>query len=278
MTVDNSFFIKQLRKKQSFIVAYCAYTGMHLVVCDPETYNDQIWLFDTEEQLQEFARDYTERKILLRGVRFENKNFLEFFSMLFTIGVNEVVFSGSADMPVKLELTSLVNPPDYSKMKPQARPVTNPNLQLTGLYFMQEASRPVPMEEKEELRDLEEEFASNLVRARYLMPVVLSNGPGSVSDKMKRKQYQIPLVKNKTGDVMQPLFTDLTEFRKFSKGSKQMLSLNFPFAALEKILVNDAKGFMLNPAGFHILLTREVINGLPKRFPQQTDTSSAKNP
>ena len=88
MAMDKTFLIKSIQKKESMIVAYCAYTNMPLVVCDPETFNDQVWIFDDEAQLQEFAKPYTEKKVLLKGMKFLNPSFLGFFSMLYTIGVN----------------------------------------------------------------------------------------------------------------------------------------------------------------------------------------------
>ena len=60
MTVDKTFLIKSIQKREEMIVAYCAYTNMPLVVCDPETFNDQIFIFDDEKLLQEFAKSYTE--------------------------------------------------------------------------------------------------------------------------------------------------------------------------------------------------------------------------
>ena len=92
MAVDKRFLIKSVQKKNEMIVAYCAYTNMPFVICDPESYNDQVWIFDNETLLQEFAKEYTQKKILLKGIKYENKNFLGFFSMLFQIGVNELVF------------------------------------------------------------------------------------------------------------------------------------------------------------------------------------------
>ena len=59
MTVDKSFLIKKIQKREAMIVAYCSYTNMPLVVCDPETFNDQVWIFETEALLQEFAKKYT---------------------------------------------------------------------------------------------------------------------------------------------------------------------------------------------------------------------------
>lgn len=264
MAVDKSFLIKKIQKRTNMIVAYCGYTGMPLVVCDPETFNDQVYIFETEALLQEFAKPYIERKILLRGVQYKNAQFLQFFSSLFTMGVNELVFVNEG-ATTKIELEELVRRPDYSKLKKEEVPVLNPELQLTGLYFMQEASRPVPNEEKENLKDLEEELAANMVKARYLVAIEMNEGPESDADKLKNKQYKLPILKNKNGDVLQPVFTDPVEFQKFAKG-KKLKAISVPYADLSKLLVKDAKGFMLNPAGYHIMMPKELLVGLSKRF------------
>lgn len=247
MSADKKFLAKSIQKKEELIVAYCAFTNMPFVVCDPETYNDQIWLFDTEAQLQEFAKPYTEKKILLRGVKYPNKAFLSFFSTLFTMGVNELAFV-SENGTETIELTELVQQPDFSKIPQEKRPILNPELQLTGMYFMQEASRPIPMEEKEQLAELEEELAANLTKARYLVPIEFLEGEESDMEKLKNKKYRFPILKNKNGDVMQPLFTDPVELGKFNKENK-FKALTLPFDNLSKLLVGESKGFLLNPLG-----------------------------
>ena len=115
MTVDKSFFIKSVQRKQEFFVAYCGFTNMPLVVCDPDSFNDQVWIFDSEELLQDFAKPYTEKKVLLRGVKYLNKDFLGFFSLLYAIGVNELVFVSQAGRQ-PIELGDLIKMPDYSQL------------------------------------------------------------------------------------------------------------------------------------------------------------------
>lgn len=264
MAVNKSFLIKSVQRKKEFIVAYSAFTNMPFVVCDPDSFNDQVWIFDTEAQLQEFAKTYTEKKILLRGIKYLNKNFLGFFSMLYTIGVNELVFVSGASRET-LALDELVRRPDYSKLPKEKQPVLNPELQLTGLYFMQEAARPVPNEEKPELKDLEEELAANLFKGRYIVPIELLEGPESDAEKLKNRKYRLPLLKNKNEDILQPIFTDPTELVKFNKDNK-FKALSVPFGQLSKLLIKDSKGFLLNPGGFHIAMPKELLEGLPKRF------------
>ncbi len=264
MTIDKSFFVKSIQRKSEFIVAYCGYTNMPFVQCDPDTFNDQVWIFDTEDLLQEFAKPFTEKKILLRGIKYLNKDFLGFFSLLYTIGVNELVFVSETGKQM-IELDELIKKPDYSNLPLEKQPIFNPELQLTGLYFMQEMSRPVPIEEKTGLQEMEEELAANLAKSRYILPVELLPGPESDADKLKNRKYRIPILKNKNEDVLQPLFTDMPELSKFNKGN-QFKALVVPFGHLPRLLVKDSKGFVLNPAGFHIAMPKELLEGLAKRF------------
>lgn len=263
MAVDKTFLMRNIQKKEDMIVAFCMFTNMPFVVCDPETFNDQIWIFDTEEQLQAFAKKYSEKKVLLKGIKFQNQRFLSFFSMLFTIGVNELVFVSESGTDT-IELAELVKCPDFSQLPKEQQPISNPELQLTGLYFMQEASRPVPNEQKN-LVDLEEELAANLYKAKYMVPIELLEGPEPDLEKLKEKKYRLPILKNKNGDVLQPLFTDPNEFAKFNRENK-FKALSVPFANLAKLVIKDSKGFLLNPAGFHIAMPKELLEGLPKRF------------
>lgn len=266
MAVDNSFIIQKIKNQETMIVAYCAFTGMPLMVCDDDTANDQVWIFDKEDQLKEFAQPYLDRKVAIQGRIYKNADFLKFFSSLFSIGANEVVFVDETGTRSYIELGKLVNEPDYSKLDPSMRPVMNPNLQLTGLYFMQEAARPIPNEEKTELADLEEELSANMVKARYIIPIdIPQEGEGTDEEKMRRQQYRIPMLKNKQGDTLMPIFTDPFELQKFLQG-KKMSAIAVPFADLLKMLMKDAKGYILNPMGFHLMMPPQLLEGLNRRF------------
>ena len=265
MTVDNSFLVRKIQSKKKMFAAYCAFTNSPLLICDPVTFSDQVWLFETEQLFQDFAKPYVEKKkILLRGVELKNNDFLKFFSTLFLIGVNEVVFVSEGDQTV-VALEAIVRRPNYSKLKPEQVPVSNPGLQLTGLYFMQELHRQIPMEEKTGLKDLQEELFANMVKARYIIPVKLGDGPESLQEKLKNKDYGMPVIKDKEGNALQPAFTDVIEFEKFAKG-KGLAAVGIPFAHLGKVLAKEAKGFLLNPLGFRIMMQRPMIEQLLKQF------------
>ncbi len=274
MAIDNSFLEKQLLAKMQKIqslekmyVVYCAYTGKPFVICDPDTYQDEVWLFEDEKQLQEFAKPYLAKKVLLRGVVYENKDFLRFFSSLFTMGVNGLAFAEETTT-TKIELAKLVKEPDYEQIPPAKRPLLNPNLQLTGMYFMQEGARPVPQEEKEGLKELEEEFSANLTKSRVLLCLELNEGPEDDMTKFRENKYRIPILKDKSENIYQPIFSDTLEFQAFAK-ERKLSAIAIPFSNLSKVLTKEAKGYMLNPNGYHMLLPKELLEGLAKRFPQE---------
>ncbi len=263
MAIDNSFMARKIQARRQMFVAFNAFTGMPFIICDPETFNDQIWIFETEELLKDYIKEQAEKKNILRGVEIKNKDFLSFFSSLFMTGANELMFV-DRNNKVAMGIEAIVRKPDYSKLKPEQRPVTNPNLVLTGMYFMQEAARQVPQEEKN-LAELEEELSANMVKARYIMAIELPEGPGTLAEKLKAKNYKLPILKDKEGNSYQPLFTDPVELAKFTKG-KKMTAIAVPFSELTKLLSTEAKGYMLNPNGFHIMMPRPLLEALPKRF------------
>lgn len=136
----------------------------------------------------------------------------------------------------------------------------NPQLQLCGIYFMQEFRRGGKIEEKENLVELEEELAANLVKSRFLLAVQKKeeNSP-------ENKNVQVPYIKNKEGDVFQPVFTDPEEFRKFNRENK-LQALLVSFDNLEKLIIPVAKGIVVNPQGFNLIVPKDNLKNLKKRF------------
>ncbi len=65
------------------------------------------------------------------------------------------------------------------------RPVINPELMLTSLYFLQEMRRPVSEEEKRkaDLRAMDEELVANLVRGRFLSGIIVDESEKDADSK-----------------------------------------------------------------------------------------------
>ncbi len=249
MAITQARALTALRTKERLFCAYSGATKMPYVTCDPESFNDQVWIFSTEEGVKAFGEEKAKEKIVIIGMRVENKDFMRMYSTFYSIGATTILY-GDEGQTVEVELTSLVKQADFSKMEPSKRPLFNPALQLCGLYFMQEMRRPVPLGEKPGIHDLEEEMLVNLKRAEFLVPMEISSE--------ENKRVSVPLLKNQKGDAMQPAFTDVMELQKFA-GSKKMRAAKVPFEKLQGMLVQEAKVMIINPLGFSLPLTREQM-------------------
>ncbi len=241
---------RQLQTRDFLYVAYAHATKLPYVTCDPVTYNDQIWVFSTEEGIKEFGREKLQEKIVLLGMRFERKDFNRLYATLYAIDVNEVVFVDGEER-VCVELTSIARQADFSKLEPSKRPLFNPALQLCGIYFMQEVRRPLPQEERPNMRQQEEELIMNLRKALFLVPMEVSEEDP--------KKISVPYLKNKDGDMLQPAFTDVMELDRFAKG-KKLKAAKVDFTRLPGLLLEQSKGIAINPMGINLVLTREQLN------------------
>ena len=122
---------------------------------------------------------------------------------------------------------------------------------------MQEFRRDVEMAEKKSLPELEEEVAANVVKSKFLLAVEKKGE--------EEKNVQVPYVKNQNGDVFQPVFTDAEEFRRFNKEGK-FQALLVTFENMENVLIPIAKGIVINPNSFNLILPKEKMSALKQRF------------
>lgn len=242
--------VKELQTRERFFVAFSQATKLPYVTCDEESYNDQAWVFASEEEIKEFGKKKLEDKILLMGMRFEKKDFPRFYGTLYAIGVNSVVWNDGENQ-IEVEIDKIAKQADFSSLEPAKRPLLNPTLQLSGIYFMQELRRPVEKEQRKNLRELEEEFLVNLRKAEYLAAMEVNEEDP--------KKINIPYLKNKEGKVLQPVFTDVMEYEKFARGKKLRL-VKVTFDKLPGLMIQQAENYVVNPMGFNLILSKEQIN------------------
>lgn len=249
MGLNKETVIKELQNRENVFVAYSQATKLPYVTCDEETYNDQAWIFATEEGIKEFGKKLLDDKILLMGMRYDKKDFPRLYGTLYAVGINSVVWVDGEEK-LEIELPEIARQADMSKLEPEKRPLLNPTLQLSGMYFMQELRRPVEKEERKNLHELEEELLANLRKSEYLMAMeVNENEPEKVN---------IPYLKDKKDQILQPIFTDVMEYEKFAKGKKMRIA-KLTFAKLQDVLMEQAFGYVVNPMGFNLVLTKEQI-------------------
>ena len=154
MGISKEEAIKELQTREMVYVAYSQATKLPYVKCDEESYNDQAWIFSTEEQIKEFGKQLLEDKILLMGMRYAKKDYPRLYGTFYAIGINSVVWVDGEDK-IEIDLPDIAKQADLSKLEPAQRPLLNPTLQLSGIYFMQELRRPVEKEQHGNIRELE---------------------------------------------------------------------------------------------------------------------------
>ena len=241
--------VKELQARETVFVAYSQATKLPYVTCGEETYNDQVWFFAEEETLKEYGKKKLEDKILLMGMRYEKKDFPRMYGLLFSIGVNSVIWNNGAD-EIEIDLEKIVRKPDLSQMEPAKRPLINPTLQLSGIYFMQELRRPVEKEEHKNLRALEEELIANLKKSHFLVAME--------RDEENPKKINIPYLKNKEGQILQPVFSDVMEFEKLQSIIAEVLNVDADEITPETTFVDDL--------GADSLDVFQIIMGIEEEF------------
>ena len=249
MGISKEEAIKELQTREMVYVAYSQATKLPYVKCDEESYNDQAWIFSTEEQIKEFGKQLLEDKILLMGMRYAKKDYPRLYGTFYAIGINSVVWVDGEDK-IEIDLPDIAKQADLSKLEPAQRPLLNPTLQLSGIYFMQELRRPVEKEQHGNIRELEEELIVNLRKSEFLLAMDV--------DPENPKKINIPYLKNKKDEILQPVFTDVMELEKFTKGRKLRIA-KVPLNKLPELMIQQAKAYVVNPMGFNLVLTKEQL-------------------
>lgn len=268
MAGETNFLMKKLSKMQHFFALFSQATSLPYVEVDPETFDDCVFLFANQNDVQAYAKSYTEKKILLAAGQVNGASVESFMKSLHCYGVNAIRFI-EGDSVIKEELSNLVQVPDLDAMKNDKIPRANAEMQLTGIYFSQELKRPIQrtQEDHKVLRDLEEEMAVNMMRSKWIVCADVTDIKDGMSTEEANKAVKLPYIKLKDGSVYQPVFSDMTECQKFNaknKGAKLRLQA-VSYDDLPKYMMNTAKGFCFNPKGFNLLLTKEMLEQL-KRY------------
>lgn len=183
------------------------------------------------------------------GMKYEKKDFPRLYGTLYAIGVNSVIWT-DGDKQIEVEIQRIASQRDMSKIEPAKRPLLNPSLELSGIYFMQELRRPVKQEEHKNIRELEEELIANLRKAEFLIAIN--------AEQEENGKLHIPYLKNKDDKILQPVFTDVMEFEKFGRG-KNLRVAKVTMDKLPGLMIPQASAYVVNPLGFNLILNKEQV-------------------
>lgn len=261
MSVDYTLMIKRIRNLEQVYVLFAESTRLPFIECDPEDYDDQVYMYAEEEAAKAAAAEYGERQMPLKAVKLEKKQMPVFFTSIHLFGANMLVFHDKVSVSrIPLDQVVKIDPKKAENNK--NIPMNSSSLQLTVIYFIQELRRPNQkkddMERIKRLQELEEEMTVDLIRSRFILAVY-----GTESS----KEVKLPYIKTPGGDIFQPIFSDVWEFQKFQRNPEAKLKMAVvPFQKLLPSLMEQAKGFVLNPGGVNLILTREQLTTISKRF------------
>lgn len=237
---DLQALIGRLRETTALYVVVSACTKLPYVVCDPETFDDEVLVFFSQEDAEARAKSLAGEKIPVSVVKLENRQLLLFYTNLYTMGVNAllVTISGKEEI-IQLE--------DFVRRRgdetdPEGKVwVENPALQLTAIYYMQEARRQPGPEMQPKLLELQEEIEMHFRKGNYILAI-------------QKEGNGIPLMKMKNGDVYQAAFTDVLEFQKFNREDK-LRPVIVAADKISQVLAPEAVGVILNPMGINLPLS-----------------------
>ena len=85
MSVDKSSVLKKLRESDAIYVLMSDCTRMPFVVCDPETYDDQVLIFFSEEEAMKGGQEFLKEGNPLKIFNIETKYMLLYISIQFRL-------------------------------------------------------------------------------------------------------------------------------------------------------------------------------------------------
>lgn len=231
--------MEKIRNYEELYAVISACTNMPYVYCDPETYDDEVFIYFDKTEANKGAKWLLEAGDPISLAKVDKKSRLAFFTSLFPMGVNAVCADKGLEKEVVFQLDHLVRRQEAEKMPKGQIRVENPELHLTALYFAQglrkRSDRKVL---PEELKGMDEELAAHFMRGTYI--VAVEEGKG------------MPVLQ-KRGIIYQPVFTDIREFHKFNQ-EKRFQAAIVEYDKIRGILTPGTEGVTVNPFGANIML------------------------
>lgn len=239
-SMDIQKVMAKIRNHAELYAVMSGCTHMPFVHCDPESFDDEIFLYFDKETAKNSTKWLVEQKNPIQIAQIDVKNRLAFFTSLFSMGVNAICVDHSLETECVFQLEQLIKRQSPDQMQKEQVRVENPSLHLTALYFSQELKKNAEQRDvqSEELRNLNEELIAHFQKGTYIVAVEDGN--------------KLPILQ-KGGVSYQPLFTDIWEFQKFNR-EKKFGAMLVPCADIKKKLAKETQAVVLNPFGADIIL------------------------
>ncbi|MCD8326656.1 MAG: SseB family protein [Lachnospiraceae bacterium] len=255
-------FIRNIPKLKEIYVIHSQATKLPFVFCHEDTMDDYVVICTKEEAAREKAQALIGEKKPALVVKCREKEIAQMFGSLKVLGVNAVQFIGrEPGEDYLVQVGEFLRWQDFSGQPAEKRPVENPGLQLSLLYFLQEYRRAADAPGRGDVQELSEEVYVNMTRSRFLL------GAQPVEDEARKEQSALLLVKNKEGEAFLPLFTDVFELKRFTKDKppKQIIAADFK-RVLTLLNQGETAGVVLNPGSGNYPVSREKYMEIDEAF------------
>lgn len=257
--MEKAEFLKTLPTVNQLYVLVNNLTKMPHVHCEQETFDDVVTMYEKKEDVEAAAKQLIQENIPCGILVIVQKTMGAFYLDLMLMGANRVDFV-MEDGTHAIELGDIIRRKDDDEIPEGKRPIENPELKLSMMYFFQEMRKDIPAEEKKNTAKLEEEMIINIMRATYIMPIM------EVERENGEKAQTFLQLKNPEGDNYIAAFTDTVEYNRFVKDGQRMPIVPATFEKLLDLRSTSAKGIVINPAGINVVLTNENLTKFEEAF------------
>jgi len=244
-------FLKTLPKREAIYIMISRLTRLPYAVCAEDTFEDEVFLFTEESEAIERAKKLSAEGKPVAAMKIEQKDLLKYFAELYAYGFTMLVVRSGVEM-LRFTLPEIVRRHGLEKLPEKMRPLENPALQLSMIYYLQEVRRGAGNYDADAVAEQEEEMAVNLLRAKYLLPVKEVEMDG-------KKLTQLLLIKAGDGKPMVPIFSDVVEYNRFKKEDGLKAAVTDFEKLAEMPLPEEVGGFLLNPGSAALVLTKEYM-------------------
>ena len=253
-------FLKSLPTLEEAYILFSHLTHAPYMVYNEESGEDEAFLFTDLEAAKAKAVALAEAHIQPTiAIKVNQKELIMTVSSFFVYGITAMRWT-TADGEAVYKVREVIKRPDFSQLPEQQRPLENPALQSSMIYYMQELRRKDPNTDVQTLQDLDEEMSANIKRAKYLLPIV---------DKSEGDQKNIQQVLfriNETTSLV-PLFSDGFEYQRFKSGKEEVKAIVVTFEQLATMdIPQGTNGYIINPGSVGVTLSKDYIAKINAMF------------
>lgn len=253
-------FLKSLPTLDEAYILLSHLTHVPYTVYNEESGEDEAFLFTNLETAKAKAIELAEAHIQPTiAVKMNQKEMIMMVSGFFAYGITAMHWTTDEGEAV-YKVREVIKRPDFSHLPEQQRPLENPSLQISMIYYMQELRRKDPKTDLKQLQDLDEEMSANIKRAKYLLPLV---------DKSEgdNKNIQQVLFRINESTSLVPLFSDGMEYQRFKGDKEEVKAIVVTFEQLATMEIpNGTNGYIINPGGVGVTLTKDYIQRIHETF------------